>query len=56
VIVKVLVKHNYVCNEDDYMLYISRYKNMYSIKIFNAQLGVARRMSLRIAFCQKIIL
>jgi len=31
-------------------------KNMYSIKIFNAELGVAHRMSLRIAFCQQIIL
>jgi len=31
-------------------------KNMYSIEIFVAQLGVAHRMSLRIAFCQQIIL
>jgi len=31
-------------------------KNMYSLEIFNAQLGVAHRMSLRIAFFYQIIL
>jgi len=30
-------------------------KNMYSIEIFNAQIGVAHKMPLRIAICQQII-